>query len=171
MRPAVIAMVMAIAIGATASFADTDGVAVPATVEVTAWQRVSTGDLYLSTRAEGGSWVTHPQPLDMSSRSASGRFWRGSPVSLTVDIHLPSPGEGQVAAASCPRWYYQFTYSTNYAGNLAGPYTSVRYGYHETWEGASAAMSKHSDAVGSHIVITGVEFGCREAGDVPERFR
>ncbi len=55
-----------------------------ARVEVTVWQRVSDGSLYLSTRPEGGRWTTHSEPLDMSALSASGNFRQGS--AITVDV-------------------------------------------------------------------------------------
>ena len=57
-----------------------------AIVEVTVWQRVSTGELYLSTRPEGGAWHTDQEPLDMSALSRSGNFRQGRPVTVVVPV-------------------------------------------------------------------------------------
>lgn len=78
--------------GALAVFAQSQTVETTANVEVTVWQRVSDGALYLSTRPEGGSWTTHQEALDMSQFSRTRRFRQGSaitvavPVSVEVDI-------------------------------------------------------------------------------------
>ena len=53
-----------------------------ARIEVTVWQNVETGELYLSTRPEGGRWTTHQEPLDMSRMSPSGRFRQGDGVTV-----------------------------------------------------------------------------------------
>ena len=57
-----------------------------ARIEVTVWQRISDGALYLSTRPEGGAWDTHQEPLDMSALSRSGNFRQGSPVTVVVPV-------------------------------------------------------------------------------------
>ena len=87
------ALVAVIAIGgALGAFAATRTVETTANVEVTVWQRVSDGALYLSTRPEDGSWTTHQTALDMSALSQSGNYRQGSaitvgvPVSITVDV-------------------------------------------------------------------------------------
>lgn len=92
------ALVAAIAIGsAIGAFATTRTVETTANVEVTVWQRVSDGALFLSTRPEGGRWDTHRQPLDMSAFSRSGNFRQGSaitvavPVSVEVDVPEATP--------------------------------------------------------------------------------
>ena len=57
-----------------------------ANVEVTVWQRISDGSLFLSTRPEGGRWTTHNTPLDMSARSSSGNFRQGSAIRVAVPV-------------------------------------------------------------------------------------
>ena len=60
----------------------------PATVgiDVTVWQRVSDGAVFVSTRPEGAGWKTHNTPIDLSKLSGSGNFYQGSPVSIDVSI-------------------------------------------------------------------------------------
>ena len=64
-----------------------------AVVEVTVWQRVSDGALYLSTRPAGGGWTTHRAALDMSGLSRSGNFRQGSAVTVEVPVRVDLPGE------------------------------------------------------------------------------
>ena len=83
------ALVAVIAVGgALGAFAGppSQTVETEAIVEVTVWQRVSDGALYLSTRPEGGSWDTHQEPLDMSALSRSGNFRQGLPVTVVVPV-------------------------------------------------------------------------------------
>ncbi len=62
-----------------------------ATIEVTVWRSVSDPALlYLSTRPDGGSWVTQDRALDMSRLSASGRFRQSRAVRLEVPLAEPS---------------------------------------------------------------------------------
>ena len=83
------ALVAVIAVGgALGAFAASQTVETEANVEVTVWQRVSDGSLYLSTRPEGGNWTTHQTPLDMSQRSPSGRFRQGSAITVAVPVSL-----------------------------------------------------------------------------------
>ena len=97
MKNAIIAALIAvIAVGGTlGALAATQTVDTTANVEVTVWQRVADGSLYLSTRPEGGTWTTHETALDMSQLSLTRRFRQGSaitvavPVSVTVDIAEP----------------------------------------------------------------------------------
>ena len=74
------------ALGALATTVDTE-----ANVEITVWQRVSDGELFLSTRPEGGRWTTHQTPLDMSNLSRSGRFRQGSAITVTVPLPAVAP--------------------------------------------------------------------------------
>ncbi len=76
------------AIGAFAATQQTD-----ANVEVTVWQRVSDGSLYLSTRPEGGRWTTHDTALDMSQRSRSGNFRQGSAITVSVPVTVEVPDQ------------------------------------------------------------------------------
>ena len=58
-----------------------------ANVEVTVWRRISNpAQLYVSTRPEGGSWRTLNTALDMSQRSASGRFHQSNAVTVSVPV-------------------------------------------------------------------------------------
>ena len=60
-----------------------------ANVEVTVWRSVSNPSLlYLSTRPQDGTWHTEDTALDMSGRSASGRFHQSNAVTVAV----PLPG-------------------------------------------------------------------------------
>ena len=62
-----------------------------ATIEVTVWRSVlDPALLYLSTRPDGGSWVTQDRALDMSRLSASGRFHQSSAVRVEVPLAEPS---------------------------------------------------------------------------------
>ncbi len=83
--------------GALGALAATRTVETTANVEVTVWQRVSDGALYLSTRPEGGSWTTHQTPLDMSARSRSGNFRQGSAITVgvpvSVEVEIPDVTE------------------------------------------------------------------------------
>ena len=75
---------------------------VDANVEVTVWESVSNGNLYLSTRPEGGKWTTHNTALKMTP-SASGRFLQGSAITVTVpvEVNVPTPAP-TVAPTSTP---------------------------------------------------------------------
>ena len=94
----IVALVAAIAIGgALGAFATSQTIETEANVEVTVWQRVSDGSLYLSTRPEGGTWITDNQALDMSNLSTSGRFRQGSAVKVAVPVTVEaSPGSPTV---------------------------------------------------------------------------
>ena len=64
---------------------------VTATIEVTVWRSVSNPSLlYLSTRPDGGRWVTQDRALDLSRLSASGRFRQSRAVRLEVPLAEPS---------------------------------------------------------------------------------
>ena len=61
-----------------------------AAVEVTVWRSIADpGLLYLSTRPEGGRWRTGDTPLDLSQRSASGRFHQSNAVRVAVAVGPP----------------------------------------------------------------------------------
>ena len=90
------ALIAAIAIGsALGAFAATRTIETEADVHVRVWRSVSTGNLFLSTRPEGGEWTTHNTPLDMSARSDSGAFDQSNfvtiTVPLTVEVDVPDP--------------------------------------------------------------------------------
>ena len=58
-----------------------------ARIEVTVWEHVDDGTVYLSTRQQGGTWTTHEEsPVDLTARSKSGVFWQGRPISLDVPV-------------------------------------------------------------------------------------
>ena len=62
-----------------------------ATVEVTVWRRISNPALlYVSTRPEGGDWLTLNTPLDMSGLSKSRRFHQSNAVRVTVSLPAPA---------------------------------------------------------------------------------
>ena len=56
---------------------------------MTVWHRIRDGALFVSTRPEGAGWKTHNTPIDMSKLSGSGRFYQGSPVSISVTVERP----------------------------------------------------------------------------------
>ena len=61
-----------------------------AAVEVTVWRAVADPTrLYVSTRPEGGRWNTGNTPLDLSQRSASGRFHQSNAVRIAVAVGPP----------------------------------------------------------------------------------
>ena len=63
-----------------------------ANVEVTVWRRVANPErLYVSTRPEGGNWRTLNTALDMSLRSASGRFHQSNAVLVEVPFPDTAP--------------------------------------------------------------------------------
>ena len=67
-------------------------------VEVTVWRSVSNPErLYVSTRAEGGSWRTENTALDMSALSRSRNFHQSNAVRVEVEVgnlipEFPAPG-------------------------------------------------------------------------------
>ena len=76
------------------------GAATTATVEVTVWRSVADpAQLYVSTRPAGGRWQTLDTPLDLSRRSASGRFHQSTAV--RVDVPL---GRGAEATVEVTVW-------------------------------------------------------------------
>ena len=95
------ALVAVIAVGGTlGAFGQTTTVETDAVVEVTVWQRVSNGELYLNTRPAGGKWTTHREPVDMGALSRSGNFRQGSaivvhvPVTVQIEDDQASPATG-----------------------------------------------------------------------------
>ena len=56
------------------------------TVDVTVWQSLRTGNIFVSTRPEGAGWTTHNTPVDLSALSGSGNFYQGTPVPVEVDL-------------------------------------------------------------------------------------
>lgn len=118
---AIAALVATVAVGgALGAFATSRTVETTANVEVTVWQRVSDGSLYLSTRPEGGSWTTHPTALDMSQLSLSGRFRQGR--ALTVAVPVSVVVEASETPATTPgdvgNWEHFLT--GNVEGDLEG---------------------------------------------------
>lgn len=85
------ALIAAIAIGsALGAFAATRTVETTAEVDVRVWQRVSDGDLFISTRPTGSGtegWVTS-EALDMSELNESGRFHLSSLVTVEVPVEV-----------------------------------------------------------------------------------
>ena len=100
----VAALVASIAVGSgLGAFAATRTVTTTVNMEVTVWQRLSDGTLYLSTRPEGGRWTTHQAPLDMSALSRSGRFRQGSAIAVGVPVNDVAPAGGNADHRSDPR--------------------------------------------------------------------
>ena len=61
-----------------------------AAVEVTVWRSIADpARLYVSTRPENGRWRTLNTPLDLSRRSASGRFHQSTAVHVAVRVLRP----------------------------------------------------------------------------------
>lgn len=84
------ALIAAIAIGsALGAFAATRTVETTANVEVRVWQRISDGELFISTRPQGAeNWNTVDAPLNMSALSNSGRFQLSSVITVAVPISV-----------------------------------------------------------------------------------
>ena len=62
-----------------------------AVVEVTVWRSVANPSLlYVSTRAEGGSWQTEDTALDMSTLSRTGNFHQSNAVGVEVRVERTS---------------------------------------------------------------------------------
>ncbi len=70
---------------ASAPVAEPEPCTVSTAVGVTVWERISNGQLYLSTRPEGGRWETHTPALTFSESRFEG-WMEGSAV--TVDVEL-----------------------------------------------------------------------------------
>ncbi len=71
-----------------------------AAIEVTVWRSTTNPSLlYLSTRPEGGRWVTWDRALDMSRTSASGHFHQSSAVRVEVPL-----ADGAKAAVEVTVW-------------------------------------------------------------------
>ena len=56
------------------------------TVDVTVWEHVTTGTLYLSTRPQGQDWTTHTTPLDMSQLHEGRQFYQGSAITVEIPV-------------------------------------------------------------------------------------
>lgn len=82
------ALVAVIAIGGTlGAYAVAETIETKSSIDVRVWQSVSDASrIHLSTRPEGGQWVTDEVPLDMSALSRSG-LWRQSKI-LTLDVPI-----------------------------------------------------------------------------------
>lgn len=110
MKNIIIASLIALlAVGGTlGAFAATRTVDTTAKVEVTVWESVRTGNLYLSTAPEGGEYTTHDTPIDMSQLSASGRFRQGSAITVevpvSVEVEVPDEGAGDDPPAAIGDW-------------------------------------------------------------------
>ncbi len=59
------------------------------TVDVTVWQHITSGDIYLSTRPQGQDWMTHNTPLDMSQTHEGGQFYQGSAITVEIPVIPP----------------------------------------------------------------------------------
>ncbi|MCY3647088.1 MAG: hypothetical protein OXH07_08955 [Chloroflexi bacterium] len=60
-------------------------------VYVTVWRSIANpANLYVSTRAEGGSWRTNNTPLDMSGLNRTRRFHQSNAVAVAVEVKLAS---------------------------------------------------------------------------------
>jgi len=106
MKTAIIAaLIGALAIGgALGAFAATRTVETTAGVDVRVWQRVSDGELYISTRPEGSgadAWVTSAA-LDMSDRNSSGRFYLSPLVTVAVPVLVEVEVPDAVTATPTP---------------------------------------------------------------------
>ncbi|MDE2934807.1 MAG: hypothetical protein OXS47_13195 [Chloroflexota bacterium] len=87
------ALVAVIAIGgAIGAFAATRTVETKSSVDVRVWQNVEDPSrIHLSTRPEGGRWVTHDTPVDMSGRSGSGLWRRSNVLTFDVPVRITAP--------------------------------------------------------------------------------
>ena len=98
-----IVLCLAVVIGGVllAAAAARDEASQPTTVgiDVTVWQRVRDGAVFVSTRPQGAGWKTHQTPIDLSALSGSGAFYQGSPVSITVAL-----GGGATAQVDVTVW-------------------------------------------------------------------
>ena len=105
-RAIIAALVAAIAIGsALGAFAATRTIETTANVDVRVWRRISDGELFLSTRAEGGEWVTHSDALDVTELDRTGRFQLSKLVRVLVPVEVEVGGSGcsPVRAHPAPR--------------------------------------------------------------------
>ena len=57
-----------------------------ARIEVTVWEEVEDGTLYISTRQQGGTWTTHETPVSLPEPSRAGRYWQGRPIAIDVPV-------------------------------------------------------------------------------------
>ena len=101
------ALVAALAIGgALAAFAASQRVWT--SVDVAVWQSKSSGTLYISTRAQGDTWVTHSTPLDLSQSSESGRYWQSDTTTVRFQVNVADPPSGTTG-----QWIYEEVSSLN----------------------------------------------------------
>ena len=63
-------------------------------IDVTVWEEVETGDLFVSTRPANGAWTTNNTPLHLTALSASGKYYQGNAVRVEIPllVNVPSPG-------------------------------------------------------------------------------
>ena len=90
MKSAIIAaLIAAIAIGgALGAFAATRTIETTANVEVRVWKRISDGELFLSTRPQGGEWHTRDAELEFDELNESGRFQLSTSVTVAVTVEI-----------------------------------------------------------------------------------
>ncbi len=90
MKSAIIAaLIAAIAIGgALGAFAATRTIETTANVEVRVWKRISDGELFLSTRPQGGEWHTRDTELEFDELNESGRFQLSTSVTVAVTVEI-----------------------------------------------------------------------------------
>lgn len=140
MKNIIIASLIALlAVGGTlGALAATRTVDTTAKVEVTVWESVRTGNLYLSTAPEGGEYTTHDTPIDMSQLSASGRFRQGSAivveVPVSVEVEVPDEGAGDDPPAAIGDWQIGFSADRSDWGYLA-------YGDHDESRGGRPGLA------------------------------
>ena len=66
-------------------------------IDVTVWEEVETGDLFVSTRPANGAWTTNNTPLHLTALSASGKYYQGNAVRVEMGRGTPAAGERAVA--------------------------------------------------------------------------
>ena len=89
----IVALVAVIATGAfVGAYAAAETIETNSSVDVQVWQSASDGSrIHLSTRTEGGQWVTHDEPLDMSGLSRSGLWYHSNVLTFDVPISIAAP--------------------------------------------------------------------------------
>lgn len=72
-----------------------------ASLDVRLWQRFSDGALHISTRAEGGEWVTHDELFRMRPTHLAASFSLSDPVTLSVpvSVEVSAPPAAETAAS------------------------------------------------------------------------
>lgn len=89
----IVALTAVVAIGgALGAYAAAGTIETKTSIDVQIWQSVSDASrIHLSTRPEGGQWVTHDDPIDMSVLHRSGRWRQSKVLTLEVPVSITAP--------------------------------------------------------------------------------